>query len=77
MKYDVKQTQCVLSWLPGYMWSNGTLMSTGGTVPPTMHLDKQTGEIKYYVRPVFADGSGTGLFLRKTGIEAAIERGDH
>lgn len=76
MSHDVKKTQAVLSWLPGYMWSFGTLVSTGGALPPTMHLDPKTGEVKYYVRPIFRDGASTGLFLKKKGVEDAIRRGE-
>ena len=58
------------------MWSFGTLVSTGAAVPPTQHMDPETGEMKYYVRPIFRGGATVGLFLKKTGVEAAIARGD-
>lgn len=41
-----------------------------------MHLDPETGEVKYYVRPIFRDGATTGLFLKKKGVEDAIRRGE-
>ena len=75
MAHDVKSTHVVLSWLPGYYWSNGTLQSTGAAVPPTLHMDKETGELIFYVRPIFEGGSNIGLFLKKAGIEAAIAAG--
>lgn len=67
--------QVVLSYLPGYMWSHGTLLSTGAAIPPTQHMDKKTGDIKFYVRPLFPCGSSIGMFISKKGITSAIERG--
>ena len=75
MAYDVKKTQALLSWLPGYSWSYGTLRSTGAAIPPTQHMDAD-GEVIFYVRPIFTHGATVGLFLKKKGIEAAIERGE-
>ena len=74
MAYDVKTTQVLLSWLPGYSWSYGTLRSTGAALSPTMHMSAD-GEIVFYVRPIFTHGATVGLFLKKSGIEAAIARG--
>lgn len=75
MSTNVKETQVVLSWLPGYIWSHGTLKSTGAAIPPSSHMDPNTGEIVYYVRPVFREGATVGLFLKRTGIEKAIAEG--
>ena len=75
MTYDVKKIQAVLSWLPGYSWSYGTLCSTGAAIPPTSHMDPKTGEIVYYVKPIFEDGANIGLFLKRAGVERAIEKG--
>ena len=76
MESDVRSTQVVLSWLPGYYWSNGTLQTTGAAIPPTMHMDPESGEMIFYVRPIFESGSNVGLFIKKSGLEAAIARGD-
>ena len=75
MTYDVKEIQVVLSWLPGYSWSYGTLRSTGAAIPPSSHMDMETGEIVYYVRPIFREGATVGLFLKRSGIEKALSEG--
>ena len=67
--------QVVLSWLPGYIYDRGTLRSTGAALPPTMHL-REDGEIMVYVRPIFREGPTVGLFLKMSGIKAAVERGE-
>ena len=67
--------QAILSWLPGYIYVGGTLRATGGAIPPTFHLRKD-GEVMAYVRPLFEDGSNIGLFLKMSGVKAAVERGD-
>ena len=68
--------QVILSYLPGYMWVHGTLRSTGAALPPTQHMDKETGDVKYYVRPIFTHGASVGLFISRKGLIAAIERGE-
>ncbi len=67
--------QAVLSWLPGYMYVQGTLRTTGGAIPPTMHI-REDGELMVYVKPIFEDGPKIGLFLKMSGIKAAVERGE-
>lgn len=67
--------QVVLSYLPGYMWVNGTLKSTGVAIPPTQHMDPETGDIKFYVRPIFSHGPTVGLFVKRSGIIRSIEEG--
>ena len=67
--------QVVLSWLPGYMWNGSQLVSTGNALPPTQHFDPETGEIKYYCRPLFRGGATVGLFVRRAGILEAIASG--
>ena len=57
------------------MYVNGTLKSTGGAIPPTFHM-REDGEIMAYVRPIFEDGATIGLFLKMSGVKAAVERGD-
>ena len=53
----------------------GTLKSTGGAIPPTFHL-REDGEIMAYVRPIFREGPTVGLFLKMSGVKAAVERGE-
>ena len=67
--------QVILSWLPGYYWTHGTLKTTGAAIPPTFHL-RDDGEIMAYVRPIFTHGATVGLFLKLSGIKAAVERGE-
>lgn len=67
--------QVVLSYLPGYMWVNGTLVSTGAAIPPTQHMDPETGDIKFYVRPLSPFGSNIGMFISRQGLIDAIARG--
>lgn len=67
--------QVVLSYLPGYMWSRNTLLSTGIAIPPTQHMDRNTGDVKFYVRPLFPYGSSIGMFVSRKGLLNAIERG--
>lgn len=67
--------QAVLSWLPGYLWTGSTVKSTGGAIPPTFHM-REDGEMMCYVRPVFREGATVGLFLKMSGIKAAVERGE-
>lgn len=72
---SLRQVQAVLSWLPGYMYVGGTLKSTGGSIPPTFHL-RGDGEIMAYVRPIFRDGATVGMFVKMSGVKAAVERGE-
>ena len=57
------------------MYVQGTLKSTGGAIPPTFHM-REDGEIMAYVRPIFSEGPTVGLFLKMSGIKAAVERGE-
>lgn len=50
-------------------------MSTGAAIPPTQHINPENGEIRYYCRPIFRDGPTVGLYVRKKGIQEAVERG--
>ena len=56
------------------MYVGGTLKSTGGAIPPTFHM-RGDGEIMAYVRPIFREGPTVGLFLKMSGIKAAVESG--
>ena len=69
--------QVILSYLPGYMWSQGTLQTTGVAIPPTQHMDRETGDIKFYVRPIFRCGPTVGMFVSRKGILEALDRGEH
>lgn len=57
--------QIVLPFLPGYYWDGKTLKSTGVALAPTQHVNKKTGEIQYYVRPI---GWGHSAYIRHQGI---------
>jgi len=61
-------TQAILDILPGYMFDGRRVVTTGAAIPPTQHIDKQTGEVVYYLRPVFEYGQTVGLFVRHQGI---------
>lgn len=76
MDLDPNKCQVFLSWLPGYMWIDGALVSTGAALPPTQHVDPITGEVKLYVRPFFEGGGSIGVFIRQKGLREAIVRGD-
>ena len=65
----------ILGFLPGYMWADDALRSTGAAIPPTQHMDPETGEIIYYVRPFFVGGPTVGLYIRRAGLIRAIEEG--
>lgn len=66
-------TQAILEFLPGYMFANGRLVSTGAALPPTQHINPNTGELMYYVRPLYDFGSSIGLFVRHQGIIDALD----
>jgi hypothetical protein len=61
--------QSILPFLPGYMFDGDRLVSTGTALPPTQHIHPETGEILYYVRPIFRyGGSYVGMYIRHKGI---------
>ena len=60
--------QAILPFLPGYMFDGSTLKTTGAALPPTQHIHPDTGEIIYYVRPIFDYGPTVGMFVRDQGI---------
>lgn len=61
-------TQALLDYLPGYMFDGQRVVSTGVALPPTQFVNKRTGEVMYYVRPLFRDGASIGLFIRHEGV---------
>lgn len=68
------KTQVVLEYLPGYMFDGRSIVSTGAALPPTQHIDQQTGELIYYVRPLFDGTAAIGMFVRHNGILDAIAK---
>jgi hypothetical protein len=58
----------VLGFLPGYYFNGHQVVSTGAALPPTQHVDSRTGEIMFYVRPLFDFGPSVGMFVRLQGI---------
>lgn len=65
--------QAVLSYLPGYFFDGNTLRSTGVAIPPTQHVNPKTGEVTYYVRPLFDGQAKIGMFVRHEGIKKSLE----
>lgn len=61
--------QTLIPFLPGYMFDGKRVVSTGVALPPTQHINPETGEVVYYVKPIFDVGGATiGLFIRHKGI---------
>lgn len=66
--------QSILPFLPGYMFDGDRLVSTGTALPPTQHIHPETGELIYYVRPIFSHGGAyVGLYIRHAGILQWLE----
>lgn len=65
----MERVQTIVPFLPGYMFNGYTLESTGVALPPTQHIHPETGEIVYYVRPLFKYGGAfVGLYVRHNGL---------
>lgn len=63
------KNQYVIPFLPGYMFDGYGLVSTGIAIPPTQHIHPDTGEVVYYVRPLFKYGGAfVGMYVRHDGI---------
>jgi len=61
--------QAIIPFLPGYMFNGVTLESTGLAIPPTQHIHPLTGDVVYYVKPIFeVGGAYVGLYVRHKGI---------
>lgn len=61
--------QSVIPFLPGYMFDGSNLVSTGIALPPSQHVHPLTGDIVYYVRPIFSEGGAyVGMYIRRKGI---------
>lgn len=67
--------QVVLPYLPGYMFDGRRIVSTGVALPPTQYINKETGEVMYYVRPLFQGGANIGMFIKHNGIVKSIKKG--
>jgi predicted rRNA methylase YqxC with S4 and FtsJ domains len=67
-------TQAIIDYLPGYMYNGRSLVSTGVALPPTQHINKETGELVYYVRPLFEHGANVGLFVKHRGIVDSLTK---
>lgn len=66
--------QVVLPFLPGYIFDGNRLISSKAAIPPTQHISPKTGEVLYYVRPIFEYGGAfVGLYIRHKGIVDWIE----
>jgi len=57
------------------MFDGHRLRSTGTALPPTMHINPENGEVRYYCRPIFTHGATVGLYIRHEGIVDALKRG--
>jgi hypothetical protein len=71
---DKEMTQAVIEYLPGYMFDGYRLVSTGAAIPPTQHINKENGELMYYIRPLFEDGANIGMFVRHNGIVESLNK---
>lgn len=63
-------SQIILPFLPGYMWVDGKLQSTGIALKPTQHINPNTGEPCYYVKPL---GWVCGAYIRHQGLVRYVE----
>lgn len=64
--------QVVLSYLPGYMFDGCRLVSTGIALKPTQFINRENGELMYYVRPLFDGGKPVGMYIRHKGVIESI-----
>ena len=67
--------QQILSFLPGYYWDGQNIQTTGLAMKPSQHIDKETGDIVYYVKPLFSFNSKIGLYIKRSGLVRAIHEG--
>jgi hypothetical protein len=65
--------QVILSYLPGYMFDGYRLVSTGVALKPTQFINRETGELMYYVRPLFDGNKPVGMYVRHKGIVDSIK----
>lgn len=68
--------QAVLPFLPGYFFDGSRVQSTGIALKPTQHIHPETGEVIYYVRPIFEYGSNVGMFIRHQGVIDWLNSGE-
>ena len=65
----MQKRQTLIPFLPGYMFNGYCLESTGIALAPTQHIHPETGEVIYYVRPIFQHGGAfVGMYIRHKGI---------
>jgi hypothetical protein len=67
--------QVILSYLPGYMFDGSRLMSTGVALQPTQFINRETGELMYYVRPLFDGNKPIGMYVKHSGIVRSVMEG--
>lgn len=67
-------TQAILGYLPGYAFDGRRIISTGIALPPTQHINPETGELMYYVRPLFESGPSIGMFVKHNGVVRSLKR---
>lgn len=73
----MERMQVILPFLPGYMFNGYTIESTGVAIPPTQHIHPDTGEIIYYVRPIFKYGGAfVGLYVKHKNLVEWIKSED-
>lgn len=61
--------QIVLPFLPGYMFDGSRVVSTGVALPASQHIHPETGELIYYVRPIFSlGGPHVGMYIKHQGV---------
>lgn len=72
---DYKVKQAILTYLPGYMFDGYRVVSTGIALPPTQFIHQETGEIMYYVRPLFDSGKPVGMYIRHKGVVRSVLEG--
>lgn len=66
-------TQAILGYLPGYAFDGRRVISTGAALPPTQHISAETGELMYYVRPLFEGGANIGMFVKHSGVLKSLQ----
>lgn len=68
-----KVKQAILTYLPGYMFDGYRVVSTGIALEPTQFIHQETGELMYYVRPLFDHGKPIGMYIRHKGVVESVK----
>lgn len=66
----MNKKQVMLPFLPGYMWNGSSIVSTGATLPASQVINRENGEVRYYVKPV---GWPCSAYIRHEGIVSWLE----